>query len=260
MNQVGQAAAQWIYSGIWRVIVEWFRVPKDPPALPVHVGDRVRSFRPAEGFLRYLKLKFWVWLVFFDVAIMGGWLVIFVLHPLIGLVLLVPALGIAILPDIVAYVAIHLRYDSTWYVMTPRSLRIRRGIWTIRETTITFENVQNVIVSQGPLERWFGISNVLVETAGGGGTAASGGHAHQAQRMAAHRGYVEGIDNGPEIRDMIMAEVRRSTSAGLGDERHYAPPAVASIAIHAVRGWTTEQLQLLVEVREAAARLAAAIE
>jgi membrane protein YdbS with pleckstrin-like domain len=254
---VSQAAAQWIYSGIWSVIVEWFRVPKDPPALPVHVGDSVRSFRPAEGFLRYLKLKFWVVLVIFDVGIMGGWLAIFIVHRLIGLILLAPALAVAILPDIVAYVAIHLRYDSTWYVMTPRSLRIRRGIWTIRETTITFENVQNVIVSQGPLERWFGISNVLVETAGGGGAPASGGHAQHAQRMAAHRGYLEGIDNGPEIRDMIMAAVRRSTSAGLGDERHPAAAPAAPPATDARFGWTAEQLRLLTEVRDAAARLAA---
>jgi uncharacterized membrane protein YdbT with pleckstrin-like domain len=43
-----------------------------------------------------------------------------------------------------AYIAIHLRYDTTWYVHGDRSLRIRRGIWVIHETTLTFENIQNV--------------------------------------------------------------------------------------------------------------------
>ena len=63
------------------------------------------------------------------------------------------------------YVALHLRYDTTWYVVTDRSLRIRRGIWVIEETTITFENVQNVSITQGPLERAFGIATLVVDTA-----------------------------------------------------------------------------------------------
>ena len=53
--------------------------------------------------------------------------------------------------------------------------RIRRGIWIIHETTITFENVQNVVVQQGPLQRWYGIANVLIETAGGGGSQQQAG-------------------------------------------------------------------------------------
>ena len=69
--------------------------------------------------------------------------------------------------------AMHLRYDTTWYVLTNRSLRIRRGIWMIHETTITYENVQNVSVNQGPLQRIFGIADVLVQTAGGGGECAA---------------------------------------------------------------------------------------
>jgi membrane protein YdbS with pleckstrin-like domain len=78
------------------------------------------------------------------------------------------ALAVAVVPDIVAYIAIHLRYDTTWYVLSRRSLRIRGGIWVIHEATITFENIQNVTVESGPIERWFGISNVIVDTAGGG--------------------------------------------------------------------------------------------
>ena len=73
--------------------------------------------------------------------------------------------------------ALHLRFDTTWYVMTERSLRIRRGIWVIREMTITFENVQNVKVQQGPLQRFFGISSLVVETAGGGSAEPGKGHA-----------------------------------------------------------------------------------
>ena len=81
--------------------------------------------------------------------------------PWLGALLALPAAAVAILPDIVAYVAIHLRYDTTWYVIGRRSLRIRRGIWIINETTITFENVQNIHITQGPLQRYFGIADLV---------------------------------------------------------------------------------------------------
>ena len=68
---------------------------------------------------------------------------------MLGVVLALPFLALMVLPDIFAYVGIHLRYDTTWYVLTDRSLRIRRGIMTIHETTISFENVQNVEVRRG---------------------------------------------------------------------------------------------------------------
>jgi PH (Pleckstrin Homology) domain-containing protein len=153
-----------------------------------------------------------------------------------------------VLPDLVAYLAIHLRYDTTWYVMTERSLRIRRGIWIIHETTITFENVQNVTVNQGPIQRFFGIADVLVETAGGGSQHAE---AHGGPTMAGHRGLVEGVSNAPEIRDLLMQHLRRSRFAGLGDELVHVPARPAAPA------WTAEHLAALREIRGAAEALTA---
>ena len=141
--------------------------------------------------------------------------------------------------DILAYVALHLRYDTTWYVMSGRSLRIRRGIWIIRETTVTFENVQNVELKQGPLQRHFGISNLIVQTAGGGGSPNSGG---------AHRAIIEGISDPARYREAIMARLRRSGTAGLGDEAEDEEGAV---------GWTREHLDVLREIRDEVVRPAA---
>jgi hypothetical protein len=126
-------ASRWIYSGIWAVLVRWFRVPNEPPALPGGSADSARSFRPAEGFLRYLKFYFWIGLVIIDGLILLGWLAIAIAFPVVGIVLALPALALAVLPDIVVYIAIHLRYDTTWYVVSDRSLRIRRGIWLLHE-------------------------------------------------------------------------------------------------------------------------------
>jgi hypothetical protein len=166
--------------------------------------------------------------------------------PVVGVILAPLALALAVLPDVVAYIAIHLRYDTTWYVMTERSLRIRRGIWVIHETTITFENVQNVLVRQGPIQRLFGIANLLVETAGGGGHSSP--EAHGGQSLAAHRGLIEGIADPQRIRDLVLARLRRSRSAGLGDE----PFA----AVTAAPAWSPDHLAVIREIRDAVRALA----
>ena len=82
--------------------------------------------------------------------------------------------------------------------MSDRSLRIRRGIWVIHETTLTFENVQNVSVRQGPLQRYFGIANLLLETAGGGQSQAG---PQGMQTTAAHHGLIEGVADAQPIGD-----------------------------------------------------------
>ncbi|MGD9720007.1 MAG: PH domain-containing protein [Pirellulales bacterium] len=245
MKQQVDRASRWIYSGVWAVLVRWFRVPDQPPTLPGGTADVARSFRPAEGFLRYMKFYFWFALVLLDGFIFIGWIAITVAWPLAGLVLALPALALAVLPDIVAYIAIHLRYDTTWYLVSNRSLRIRRGIWLLHETTITYENIQNIRVTQGPLQRAFGIGNVLVETAGGGSAKAEGTSA-----TAMHRGLIEGVDNASEIRDLILSRLRKSSTAGLGDE---LSPAAAE---RDVPTWSAEQLAILRDIRQAARALA----
>lgn len=244
MKQQVERASQWIYSGLWAVLVRWFRVPDHPPTLPGASGAEARSFRPAEGFLRYLKFFFWFALVVIDGAIFVGWLAIMIALPWLGALLALPALALAVLPDVVAYIAIHLRYDTTWYVISSRSMRIRRGIWILHETTITYENIQNIRVTQGPLQRYFGIGDVIVETAGGG----SGPHG-QGGGGSMHVGLIEGVDNAPAIRDLILGHLRQSRTAGLGDE--HEPAGVAALATP----WTGGQLELLREIRDAARAL-----
>jgi membrane protein YdbS with pleckstrin-like domain len=213
MSRLEQTSA-WLYRGIWGVLTQWFRVPAEPLSLPVTAGERLESFRPSEGFLRYLKFRFWVALFAVDTALTVGWIILTLARPTLALWLAPVALAVIVLPDIVAYVAIHLRYDTTWYVLTRRSLRIRRGIWVIHETTITFENIQNVSVDSGPLERWFGIANVVVDTAGGGPSKDSEGKSSSNP----HRGIIEGIENAGEIRNLILNRLKLSRSSGLGDE------------------------------------------
>ncbi len=243
-------ASQWCYSGVWSVVTGWFRVPEAPPALRGADDEKIRSFRPSEGFLRYLKLFFWIGLVAFDGLMFVGWIVLLLAAPLIGILLTPIIWAIMILPDIVAYIAIHLRYDTTWYVLSDRSMRIRRGIWIIHETTITYDNIQNVSIRQGPVQRYFGFADVLVETAGGGAVSGEG----QGASVTGHHGLLEGVSNAADVRNLILAKWRSSRSAGLGDEaddRH-----VETGPGNSAPGFSPTQVQLLEEIRDLAVDLA----
>jgi hypothetical protein len=121
----------------------------------------------------------------------------------------------------------------------------------IHETTITFENVQNVEVAQGPVQRYFGIANVIVQTAGGGASkkTSHGGE----QSSDTHVGILQGLDDADVVRDLILDRVRRSRTAGLGDE-HVPTPARADHAPQSV--YSTAHLAVLSEIRDQARRLA----
>ncbi len=246
-DTVARRASQWCYGGIWGMVTHWLLVPNEPPRLEGADDQSVQHFRPAEGYLRYLKFYFWIGLVAIDVALTIAWIVIFVASPFAGIIITPLALGLIILPDIVAYVAIHLRYDSTWYVLSDRTMRIRRGLWQIHETTITYDNIQNVAVQQGPVQRYFGIANVIVETAGGGAFSPKG----NASQSSGHTGLLEGVDNAEAIRAMILDKWKGSKSAGLGDD-------LQSTARNLDVGpsWRPEQVEMLQQIRQLALRLA----
>jgi membrane protein YdbS with pleckstrin-like domain len=246
------AAAAWIYRGVWASIVALFKVPAQPPTLPA-VGEPVRTMRPADGYLRYLKFGFWLAFLPGDILPVVAWVAISIAMPLLGVVLAPIFLLLIVGPDIVAYVGIHLRYDTTWYVLTDRSLRIRRGVLNVCETTISFENVQNVEVRQGPLQRWYGIADVIVQTAGGGGVR-SHGKGQAGASAGANLGILQGLEDADAVRNQILACVERTRAAGLGDEhpRDHAAMAIAG----ASHGLTAQHLGVLRDIRDSARRLA----
>lgn len=241
-------AAEWVYRGVWGALTGWLRVPDAPPRLPAGSGGAVRAFRPSHNWLRMRKFEFWLVALIVDVSLLAAWLILFANEPTLAMWLLVPWLALMIVPDIIVYVMLHLRYDTTWYVMSERSVRIRRGVLVIHEKTLTFDNVQNVEVRQGPLQRYFGVANVTIQTAGGG--AAASAHPATAGALGSHHGLIEGVDNAQEIREQIMLRVRAVQGAGLGDEAPERP------ARYAGAGLTPAHRAALREVRELARSIA----
>lgn len=195
--------------------MELFRAPNGPPDSPPGSHTSVQTFRASPNFLRYQLLLLTVAMAVLGLAIFGGGIVLLVQEPLVGAIAL-PLAGLlwAVL-FVAAHFIIRLEYDMRYYIITDRSMRIRKGVWSILEQTLTFVNVQNISVEQGPLERVFGISRLVVDTAGGGGSAASQQQGAALQNY--HQAVLSGLDNAAEIRDLIVAYLKKLPHAdGLG--------------------------------------------
>lgn len=171
------------------------------------------------------------------------------------------------------YAVRRLDYEMRWYMVTDRSLRLRHGVWKISESTMSFANIQQVVVAQGPLQRLLGLADVKVKSAGGGG---GGGHPHQ-QGEDMHSGLFHSVTNAAEIRDLILERLRRFRETGLGDPderlQMIAPttdvPTVANaegVKTHAgarssqSREWSPDALSAARELAAEARALRAALE
>ena len=59
-----------------------------------------------------------------------------------------------------------LRYKRRRYRLNEMGLRIRRGLIWRTEISVPYSRIQHTDVSRGPVERWFGLSTLIVHTAG----------------------------------------------------------------------------------------------
>jgi hypothetical protein len=125
------------------------------------------------------------------------------------------------------FAAVRLDWELRWYIVTDRSLRIRAGLWSLQESTMSFANLQQVEVRQGPLQRLLAIADVRVQSAGGGGGGAKGGHDHD---DSLHTGIFHGVDNAQEVRDLILERLRSFREAGLGDPDDHTVEVAQSAA------------------------------
>jgi membrane protein YdbS with pleckstrin-like domain len=148
----------------------------------------------------------------------------------------------------ITYAIRRLDYEQRWYMVTDRSLRIRYGVWNISESTMSFANIQQVVVSQNPIQRLLGLSDVKVQSAGGGG----GGDKHEpSSGDDMHLGLFHQVTNGSEIRDLILKRLRRFRESGLGDpdEKAHAGPDDAPPIAGQANALVTAARELATEAR-----------
>lgn len=100
------------------------------------------------------------------VLIAGGIAAEIVLARVLGLpsgLALVPLALLLIYPT---FIAPARRYNAWGYAMSEEELRLAHGVWTKVETHVPLARVQHIDVSQGPIERSFGVCRLLLHTAG----------------------------------------------------------------------------------------------
>jgi uncharacterized membrane protein YdbT with pleckstrin-like domain len=239
-----------------------FRFAKVPPEPHPPAGSpgSIRTFRSAPNYWKYLlatwalkqtagafALFAWVSMTAVWRATAGG-LVPGALH-----VLETIALGSFLAQMPFSLAATRLNYEMRWYIVTDRSLRVREGIFSVREMTLTFANVQNIAIQQGPLQRLLGIADVVVRTAGGGSATGKHGHEGSGRGATMHTGTLRAVDNAEQVRDLILERLRRLRDAGLGDpddRQHHAPIAGSGGSADALRAAARELLDAAHALRD----------
>jgi len=218
-----------MYNSFRKFCERLLRIPHDPAPPP---GDHVstRIFLAAPNYYKYL-------LCLLGIRAAAGFLIVIVAIVIpfsvmaftftkqgkawAALLWLIPVVIMAlnILSSVFLLAVLRLNFEKRWYVVTDRSLRIREGVTTVREMTVNFANIQNISISQGPLQRMLQIADLRVDTAGGG--------SHQGKERSEnlHTAWFRGIDNANEVRELIQQRLRRLKDSGLGDLEENAPSA-----------------------------------
>lgn len=220
------------------LVLRIFRVPPRPEPPPGAPGS-MRIFQAGRPFFKYQII---LWLeaqigglvgLLFGLTIIRNIPPDTGVHTIVYWIEILAWIGYVLNIPFTLYL-VRLDYEMRWYMVTDRSLRIREGILRIKEKTMTFANIQNLGVKQGPLQRFLGIQDLEVRTAGGGGSQSS-----QAKEggESMHIAKFRGVDNAEEIRLLIREGMRRHRDTGLGDpdERKPVRPQSPETAVAAAR-------------------------
>lgn len=212
-------------SALLALVARILAVPPAPDAPPGDEGA-TRVFRASS---RYYYYRLAAWAVR-QVLVLAALFSLAQSASTVGLSEVVNVIGIPVLllELLISYAAVRLDYEKRWYLVTNRSLRIREGVLRVSEITISFANIQNVSISQGPVQRMLGISDLRVDTAGGGGMIAIGAQTDAVM----HTAFFRGVDNAERIRELIQQQLRGHKDSGLGDPddapstaSHHPPPS-----------------------------------
>ena len=215
-----------MYGLLKRLALTILKVPPEPED-PMGAVNTLVIFRASPNFFKYRLL---VWMLKMALGALGyiifiGFMVAGTLNSakhgaalpiILELGFIAVLLFVYTIHVFTSYVVLRLDYEMRWYKVTDRSLRIREGVVQVREITMTFANIQNISVSQGPIQRLFKIADLKVETAGGGGGGPAQGN-HSQEAFSDHTAFFRGVDNIEEIKNLMLERLKKYRDSGLGD-------------------------------------------
>jgi membrane protein YdbS with pleckstrin-like domain len=188
------------------VLMPLLRLNTAPPHLPEGV-TLVRHLKPADAWLglRYAGVLMGTvpQLVIVSIGITAA----SAADQRPAVILIAVVFGLLVIGTAVTLVTTRIDFELRHYLVGDRSLRVVEGAILRREVTLSYANVQNLEVTQGPLERLFGIRSLVVSTAGGNAAATGAGH----------QVTLAGITDADAVRTLILDMVKRQRDQGLGE-------------------------------------------
>jgi membrane protein YdbS with pleckstrin-like domain len=196
-----------------------------PPHLP-EGSSLVRALKPSEKWLayRYLQTLFGFLNQFVGtgiatvalVAKLGKW----------GLVVAFVIFAVQCFIIGLALVTTRVDFELRHYLVGDRSLRVAQGAWKREEVTLSYANVQNLEVTQGPLERLFGFKALTISTAGADTTPGA---------ENSHLVTLVGLDQADDLRALILGMLKQQRDSGLGDAAHHPPALAPALSIERLK-------------------------
>ncbi len=119
--------------------------------------------------MRYRKLNLWqasIWSIF----ILMGTIAAFVFVPILSS----PLFALGVIFIFVVFVSIifllaYKSYDYMGYLLRQQDIIYKSGIIFRSQTVVPFCRIQHCETNQGPIDRWFGLAELAIFTAGGSG-------------------------------------------------------------------------------------------
>lgn len=139
---------------------------------------------------------------------------------LLPLYLLYSVLSFVFFP--LTLIVLLIRYNTLRYRFDNEGVRMSYGLLFRRENLVQYARIQDLHISRGLLERWFGLATIEIQTAAGSSSA----------EMT-----IVGLKNYEELRDFIYSRMR---GARMGEEEHAAPTTPAA----------DDAVALLTEIRD----------
>jgi len=205
-----------------------------PPHLP-EGSSLVRALKPADQWLayRYLQTLFG----FLNQFVGTGIAVVALVAKFRtwGLVIAFAVFAVQCFLIGLALVTTRVDFELRHYLVGDRSLRVAQGAWKREEVTLSYANVQNLEVTQGPLERLFGFKSLIISTAGADTTPGA---------ENSHLVTLVGLEHADELRELILGMLKQQRDSGLGEPAHHPAASPSPLAVSRLNEIKTAALAL----------------
>jgi uncharacterized membrane protein YdbT with pleckstrin-like domain len=128
----------------------------------------------------------------------------------------------------IVFLPLFFKYETLRYTFDDEGVAMSWGLLFRKEIYLTYRRIQDIHVTRNLFQRWFGLADVAVQTAGGSGVEMT----------------IEGIREYDRLRDFLYSKMRGAH----GDPDHEPPQHASRVGTPAQTG--DDVTELLREIRD----------